>query len=444
VSQDLTSEPKNQGAFADFANICPICAKDIGSGGARADANRPHAPAVRHGYWPPGIAGCRPRASRSAAGSVVRSFLLWPGRHGSWQRRTVIRIRKDRISWVLALAAGTASAREAVNVVVEFSAPSGCSDRETFAAGLRSRSERIQIIESNERGWIVGVRLTPKDRGVHGELRLTDEHGESELRAVDGVDCAEVVEALSFTAALAIERTVEQTAILATPRPASTGTPADALGHAGAAPTATAAAQTPPSTAMPPTNRQDKPPSPSLPSTDVGASDTTHVGVIAIATKRVSPQTNLGLSLTLSRQFVLTDGWAPEVAVRALYVPVDTLQPKSEIRVGYAAAALLGCPAVWVIEETVTLRPCVVFELGRLSVTDRAVDVSLPSKRLTGFVGGLGLSSVRLGRHVDFAVELGILTPLAARRYLTNSPGTEVGHTATIAWQAGAGWLFGW
>jgi hypothetical protein len=62
---------------------------------------------------------------------------------------------------MLALAASSASARETINVVVEFNAPPGCSDRETFASGLKSRSSLLRITETNEHVWVVGVRLTP-------------------------------------------------------------------------------------------------------------------------------------------------------------------------------------------------------------------------------------------------------------------------------------------
>ncbi len=344
---------------------------------------------------------------------------------------------------MLALAAAPASARDVVSVVVEFAAPQGCSDRETFALGLRSRSDRIQIAESNGRGWIVNVRLTPKDRGVRGELRLTDERGESELRAVDGVDCAEVVEALSLTAALAIEQTVERAATGSASTPTTPGTTSNATGRAGAAATDPAVASKPPSIATPPAKIEDTPTA-STPSTGSAAGNATHVGVTAFATQRVWPQTSFGLSLLLSQQFALTEGWASELSIGAFYSPSDTLQPKSEIRVSYVGVSFQGCPVVWAATATITLTPCAVFELARLTVTDRVVDVSQPSKRLTGFVGGLGRGRVRLARHVDLALEVELLAPIASRRYLTNSPGTEVGHTEPIAWQAGIGWLFGW
>ncbi len=49
------------------------------------------------------------------------------------------------------------------------------------------------------------VRLTRAGAKVHGELRISNPGGRSEARRVDGATCAEVVQSLSLTAALAIE-----------------------------------------------------------------------------------------------------------------------------------------------------------------------------------------------------------------------------------------------
>ena len=357
----------------------------------------------------------------------------------------MVRIRKASISCVLALAAGSASAREAaqvVQVVVEFNAPPGCSDRETFATGLRARSDLIRVSESSQSGWIVGVRLTPKERGVHGELRLTDEHGESELRAVDGVDCSEVVEALSFTAALAIERTVERTSGGATST--RVGRSPDEPGRTSAGAPTSAVAPPIPSAATPPSRTAEASNAGFGGQDDRVISDKMHVGLIAFATKRIAPQSSFGLALVLSRQVAFANGWTPELALGALYVPSDALQPKSEIRVGFVGVTAQVCPATWAVASTIALSLCAAGELTRISVSDREVDVSLPSKRLTGFVGGLGRGRVRLAPHLEVAVELGLFVPLATRRYVTNFLNSEVGHTPNPAWQAGFGWLFGW
>ena len=349
------------------------------------------------------------------------------------------RVPNTRIGCVLALVAASASAREVVNVSLEFTAPSGCSDRETFASGLRSRSERIQIVESTAPGWIVSVALSPKERGVHGELRLTDEHGESELRAVEGADCAEVVEALSLTAALAIEQTVAKAAAGNAGGSGSTGS--DTLQSSTTS--GTGGARPPSATPI-----QTKPPADMAPGdVGLGAGDAwprSHVSVGVLATQRISTKASFGLSLGLSHRFPLHDLWSPEVTVGVLYVPREMLQPKGELGVGYVGGALHACPLIWSTKDRLSLSPCAVLEVGRLTVHDDYLDVSFPSSRLTGFFGGMGRGRVRLAPHLELEVSLALLAPLTSRRYVAYLPSKEVGHTSSPTWQVGVGWLFGW
>jgi hypothetical protein len=375
----------------------------------------------------------------------MRSPWLWRDRHGSWQRFFVVRIPKASISLVLALAAPSVGARDLVNVAVEFDAPLGCSDRETFAAGLHARSNRIQIVGANERGWVLSVKLVGKDRGIHGELRLTDDHGESELRAVEGVDCAEVVEALSLTAALAIEHTAELRP--AEPSATEPRTPAaQTLGRTPAIPNVQpktgkpAATTTEPNTGVEPAVRKVPGPCASVESMPV----TTHVLFSANVTERVWPQTSVGFSLSLHRTLMLTCDWAAEMGIGVLYIPSDTMQPRSELSVGSLGAVFQACPVVWSAGSVVVLRPCAMLEWSMLTVADRSVDLSTPSTRLTPALGGIGRGGLRLSRHLELELQLGLLVPLAERHYQTDSPRTEVGKMKGVTWQTGIGWLFGW
>jgi hypothetical protein len=359
----------------------------------------------------------------------------------------VVRIRKAGISLALALAAPSVGARELVNVAVEFNAPPGCSDRETFATGLRSRSNRIQIVGVNDRGWVVSVKLVPKDRGIHGELRLTDDRGESELRAVEGVDCAEVVEALSLTAALAIEQTAALgSAESSTAGPATTEPPMSG-GNTSApvAPSRPGTGEPPTRTAEPNTLRE--PASPSI-AANCAAGGTepaaTHLLLSAYATERVWPQTSLGFSLSLLRTLRVTPNWASELGIGVLYIPSDAIQPKSALRVGSLGAVFHACPFVWSTSSVVVLRPCAVLEWAMLTVADRTVDVSTPSNRLTPTLGALGRGGLRLSKHFEIELQLGLLVPLVERRYQTDSPSAEVGKMKAMTWQAGVGGLFGW
>ncbi|HVY37913.1 MAG TPA: hypothetical protein VHM31_08255, partial [Polyangia bacterium] len=100
-----------------------------------------------------------------------------------------------------------------------------------FWGGISSRTERARAARPGEPAMRMTVRLTRAGAKVHGELRINNPGGHSEARRVDGATCAEVVQSLSLTAALAIDPLAA-----ATPPPASADTTgATASGKGGGA-----------------------------------------------------------------------------------------------------------------------------------------------------------------------------------------------------------------
>lgn len=351
------------------------------------------------------------------------------------------------IAWAVALASPALNAREPVNVTVEFNAPPGCADRDVFASSLMARSNRIQIAQSDLRGWVVSVRLTPKDRGVHGELRLTDDRGESELRAVDGADCAEVVEALSLTAALAIEQIVgadpteptspAPSASVAAPQGLPICVPAS---EAGTAPQKSSAATGQPKTEVPPPT-----------SHGVGGEAThkrpTHANHLLLqgsVTRRLAAQNSLGIALSFGRRFPILGQLEPELSLGASYIPGNALQPDAALSVKYGGIWLQGCPVHWLPHAVVELSPCALYEFGRLDVEARSLEMSSPSRRWGSTLGLLGRSRFWIQQQNAVEIRLGVARSLAERHYIAEADNLPVGHSATTVWQLGLGWLVGW
>lgn len=355
------------------------------------------------------------------------------------------------IAAVLAFASPPLAAREPVNVAVEFAAPAGCSEREVFASSLKARSNRIQIVEPGPHVWAVNVRLSPKDRGVHGELRLTDEAGESELRAVDGADCAEVVEALSLTAALAIEQ-IAGTGPSIRPGSVAPATTATASGSANCATTPPGGTSGNGQSATPNQTKFEAAASAGVdnenPQQAPFASQANHIGLHAFLTERVSPQVSVGMALEVGRRFTLAGPLNPELSMAVFYVPGDIMQPETDVQVSYTGVSLQGCPLTWAVNAHVTLSPCVVYEVGTLKVSARHVDVSSPSSRLTSTLGAVGRVQLPLTQHNAIELRLGLLRPLSNRSYVV--PGTvgsgtsDIGQSMALGWQLGIGWLVGW
>ncbi|HMA97358.1 MAG TPA: hypothetical protein VKP30_31950 [Polyangiaceae bacterium] len=334
---------------------------------------------------------------------------------------------------MLLLTTGLSAAAEQVNVALEFNAPSGCSDRETFATSLRSRSNRIQIVVGRERNLVVSVRLTPSERGVHGELWLSDARREPELRAVEGVDCAEVVEALSLTAALAIEQTVA----LDTPRASSGAKASEHGGDSGLS-----ASASPRSMVRVPPNE----PSSSPDCTSSTQTSWMHAQVLVdgLISHRLSTQNSIGASLFFLPRIRLGLHHSVEVGFGAIYMPESVLQPASRLRVSYVGGGFQLCPYVFELGELFSVSPCALLEVGSLKVHDRTVEVAFPSERLIFTAGGGGRVKLRLTRRLGLASSVALMAPIPTRRYVTGEPNVDVGKTAPGVWQLNLGWLFEW
>src|SRR4051794_21782829 len=112
------------------------------------------------------------------------------------------------------IALGQPAAPDDLPIRIDFEAPAGCSDTTAFQEGVASRIDRAALIRARKAGVKLVVRLARSRGGVHGELRMIDDRGATQPRKVDGASCAEAVEVLSLTAAIAIDPSARLT-----PRP---------------------------------------------------------------------------------------------------------------------------------------------------------------------------------------------------------------------------------
>ena len=324
-----------------------------------------------------------------------------------------------------------ATDKQPIAVSVEFDAPEGCSDRANFESGLRARFERIKLVPVGSASWAIRVRVVPLGNGVHGELRLSDGHGESDLRAVEGADCSGVVDALSLTAALAIEQTVAL--VESTKSSGSSGSNSDSQD---------------PSVPTDSKNKSDEFSTNSL--GDVPADDKTkkgtddesstfqsYVGTFAIPLVR--PLISFGASVELRYRATVTASFRPVLALGAQYVPVEFLQLKNNIGVDYRGLSFLVCPAQLRLGQLIQISPCLTTDIGRLTVSSRQVEVSTPSRRLQAYGGMEGRIGILLTRGVELEMRSGIRVPTVNRKYVRNEPATDLGSSPSLSWLMGLG-----
>jgi hypothetical protein len=298
-------------------------------------------------------------------------------------------------------AAGSVEAPIPIRIV--FDAPRDCSTSEAFYQGVRSRTDRVRRAEAGETGTELGVRVTKTSGKVHGELDLIGEHGESDRRVVDGVTCEEVVEALSLTAALALDPTAR-----VTPAPATAATPEVASA---------------PSPCPPP------PPSPkSFPRSF-------ELGLHARATvaEVVTPDASLGATVTATLRPVawLPGGPSFNFGVTALSngLAASADEPRTTL-----TAALLGTCLVRVeLGSLVAVEPCIAGKGGFIEAEGRGISNPERVVRSWWSLGAEVVVSLELGAGVSLELVPALDVPLVKRRFTSGEPPEAVGETPAVS-----------
>jgi hypothetical protein len=355
-----------------------------------------------------------------------------------------------------------------VPVRIEFDAPAGCSDAEAFLTGILARSRHVHRASPGEKPVRLAIHLTRVGGRVRGELRLTEAGGGTETRRVDGASCAEVVQVLSLTAALAIDPTAELV-----PPPPPVAARAAPSAPARAAPSASGSSPTPPppseaapattpsppspppppapATTPPPAAPPPEPPSPPPPPPEERPPEAViatappapptpppppgpRVGASMAAARVLSSSVALGAALSGRFGAVTGGGLRPNLAVTFLYLPGDVFESGDNLGIRWTALALTGCPGWWLGGRTV-IEPCARVTLGLLAVIDHSISHQLPSDRWWGSAGALVHVAAPVGWGLALDVEAGVDFPFVTRRFITTTaePNQAVGSTAAVS-----------
>jgi hypothetical protein len=357
--------------------------------------------------------------------------------HGSlagpdpWQRRQVF--AAGCVSLVMAAVAPLVAAEvdtATKPVEVDFEGPDGCSGAKAFFSSLRSRTNHVRQAEADEARAILRVRLSREHGQVIGELRMIDNHGGTDTLKVQGASCNDVVQALSLTAALALD----PTSVLSVPRAApsavaaATGVPANPAEVLPAVkqpvPVPLAAAETPSTSA----------PSP-LPSFELGAGP---VG-LAVLSGSFSP----GISVVARKTLGGDGAFHPTLGLALAYVRNDVLESPQAARVALAGIGASACPVRWTA-SVLRVQPCALLLAGWLRATGRQMTHAGTVDRLWLSAGLTIRVAAFLGRGFSLELEGGINAPLVKRRFYATVPSNVVAETPTLSPVVGIGPTYGW
>ncbi|HEY3594464.1 MAG TPA: hypothetical protein VGL13_11340 [Polyangiaceae bacterium] len=287
------------------------------------------------------------------------------------------------------------SPAQATVIRINYDAAAGCPGADSFFRGIHSRVESVRLAAPGEDALRVTVKLAPGEPGnIAGELRIAGPQGAT-VRTMEGGTCDQVVDALSLTAALALD---------------------------GARP-----ADKPP------------PPAPPRPSpTPVAFA----VGARAITSEVVSPFVSVGGELFLRLTKTSESAVKPSLDIGVLHARNDILTPSGSVWVRLTTVALTACPLSWDIGSTWRVQPCAVGLGGWLEAMDRAVDHPTDALRSWWSVGARLRAAASWGAHYGLELEAGVSVPLVRRRFFANTEAVLVGETPIVSALGAVGFVY--
>jgi hypothetical protein len=343
---------------------------------------------------------------------------------------------------------------EPESVCIRYSAPKGCPDQTAFIRALRQRTARFRLSRGTEHTRAFLVTITQADPLVAGRLEVQSSGAKPSLRSVRGKTCDEVMAALAFMTALAIDPSAPSapsarspSASSPAPSPPGSASPvaaspaartnraarssaADALAPAlGAAPSAASSAPPPAAgRSHESPSRRDASSPRATPSEMVLRPPAAPSNGPAAARWRWSAGGHGGVSLRMSPSMGLggllfVEAAAPGAAVlgpvlrAGLFLNQSGATLASGAGAGFqwAAGMVEGCPLrLGVFDSRVAFHACLAFHLGLLRGQGRSLDRPEKTNDLWADVGPV--ARVRAAISARFFLEAQGMLALPLRR----------------------------
>jgi len=327
---------------------------------------------------------------------------------------------------VIGPAAAPDPATEVKPVQVEIDAPAGCANAKDFLNHLRFRTHLARQATGDEPHTTLQVRLAEMRHYVVGELRILDDHGETDTRRVQGANCDDVVQALALAAAVALDPSVLLPATVTVPATATT-----------------APASPPPAIAPAVVEQVDVPKSVALPDADASRiGPRFELGAASMVSAVVSSGLSPGVAVFGRWTPVRSGAFRPTVGLAALYLRNDLLGSPGAAQASLAGLAATLCGTGWGTGR-INLKPCALLMGGLLSVRGQQSIRTSSVDLLWLSAGVVARTTVNLGRGFSLDMEAGVSAPFFKREFYTTLPSHVVEKTATVSPVAGVGLAHG-
>jgi hypothetical protein len=358
------------------------------------------------------------------------------------------------VSFVIALAlslplASRASARAPDAPPVSYRAPAACPVEESFLQRLRARLGTSHGAARTTR--TLDVQIAASNGRYIGRLSLAEADGRTTTKTLEAVDCAELVDALSLVAALALATddvdgsgakrddtsspATASTAPGTASTPGSTSAPAPASpapGSAaapasppGSAPSATGSASTPvPASAPGPTPASTpESASPAL-ETAHGSTTPSRLGLALAGLAAVGPAPGALFGAALSVHWVPpgTGVFAPALAIGgAASLSPDVPEAKGTASFAWLTARALVYLVQWPLGTGVALRGGIAGNVGILLARGRDTTSPATSARPWASLGVVAGVEIPLGSRFSVQPDVSLEAPLQRDRYAFGS-----------------------
>lgn len=312
-------------------------------------------------------------------------------------------------------------------VQVEFDAPAGCSSTDAFFSSLRSRTDEVRQSDGNEPHTTLQVRLTRARGRVLGELRVVDDRGGTDTRKMQGASCDDVVQALSLTAALAVDPNALLSAPASAPVPTATAAP-------GTEANASSAAANPPAAKK----RSEADPSETADTLDATAARVPlyvhwfELGAGAVGTTLLTSSTSSGIAVTSRWTLPGSGVLRTTLGLAFAHVRNDIVQSPGALKVSLSGLAATACPLRF-SAGILTVQPCALVVAGWLSASGREATYTYTVDHLWLGAGGVLHLSAFIADGLAVDLDGGISAPLFKRRFYSTTPAKIVGETPNIS-----------
>jgi hypothetical protein len=282
----------------------------------------------------------------------------------------------------------------------------------------------VRQADENEPHTTLQVRLTRTRGRVLGELRVVDDRGGTDTRKMQGASCDDVVQALSLTAALAVDPNALLSAPASAPVATAPGTEANATSAVANPPAAPKPSETDGAETADTIDATASRVPLDVPWFELGAS----AAGTALLTSSASP------GLVVSSRWTLPGSgvWHTTLGLALAHVRNDIVQSPGALQVSLTGLLATACPLRF-STSILTLQPCALAVVGWLSASGREATYSYDINRLWLAAGGVLRLSAFVGDGLTLDLDGGVSAPLFKRRFYTTTKEHIVGETPSIS-----------